>query len=221
MNDTRYIYEKAFINGELPAGHFEVVAAMHICLLGHRDQWRRRHQVMYALHPFRMLMFAETVLEINFSWLKAAILMHDIFEDTKITPQEAKDAGVSEKAIAIALELTRPEVEIENVQERRRIRLSNLLEKARQMSNEARIVKCLDRMDNLADGYRTFSVKKLWHYTKESIQLHRALEAGMRNDALRPMTLEALGYLKRIINAVIESSKARGDTDFQNFSVIP
>jgi hypothetical protein len=80
-------------------------------------------------------------------------------------------------------------------------------------------------MDNLADAYVSFSPKKLWHYTKESIQLHHALQSGFSFDMVLPCWLdlidEALDYLRRTINAVIDAAKSRGDNDFQNFTAIP
>ena len=209
-DDTRQIYEQAF-NGQLASGHFEVIEAMHLCMLGHRDQWRRKNQVVYALHPFRILTFAETVMKVTASHLRAAILLHDVFEDTKITPDDARKAGISEDAILIALELTRPNVQTDSVQERRRIRLEQLLDKAEKMSNGARMVKALDRMDNLADAFCSFSPKKLWYYTQDAIKLHAALKKGIRPDSLKPQAEEALGYLQRTLDAVVEACKKRGD----------
>ena len=216
-DDTRQIYEMTF--GHAIAGHTEIVEAMSLCLLAHRDQWRRRHQVMYALHPFRMLALAEKLFIVP-TYVKSAILLHDVFEDSHITAEEALKAGISDIAVGIASELTRRPVDNENTEERRRIRLEELLLKAQGMSNEARFIKALDRIDNLADGFISFSRPKMWHYTKEAVKLHKALLCGMPSNSFTLDTQKALGYLRDTINAVIKASIDRGQSKFKNFDLL-
>lgn len=222
-DDTREIFRRAFNGHEegFTDDHFEFVEAMHLSMWGHRDQWRdRRHTVLYALHPFRILALAEHIFNPLPSYVKASILMHDLFEDTDVTAQDARKAGISERVIGIALELTCPQVDIENVQERRKVKLNKLLTKAREMSNEARFIKAMDRVYNLADAFQTFSRPKLWHYMKEAVHLYHALSYRIPADDFESYTMSALAYFRKTINAVIEASQERGDDQFKNFDLL-
>lgn len=103
---------------------------------------------------------------------------------------------------------------------RRRVKLEQLLTKAREMSSEARFIKALDRIDNLADAFVAFSRPKLWHYTKEAVKLYHALSYRMPASEFDSTAQVALEYLRKTINAVISASRERGDAQFENFSLL-
>lgn len=59
----------------------------------------------YILHPLRVM------LKMTTEETRIAAVLHDVLEDTEVTPDELREAGFLEKIIAAVLALTRQEEE--------------------------------------------------------------------------------------------------------------
>lgn len=69
----------------------------------HGDQKRKYTGIPYACHPLDVAALVATVIQDE--EVIAAALIHDVFEDTKATVEEAREA-CGPKAVAMALRLT-------------------------------------------------------------------------------------------------------------------
>ena len=213
IDDTREILGAAF-DGKVSGEYFKVIEAMHVCLVAHHGQYRKHNQVMYALHPFRVFLFARSVLDIRDPDVLCACLLHDTVEDGGVALDDLKKQ-FGERVAGFVAELTRQPCD-DRAQKKQ-----ELLQHAREFSNESRTIKAVDRIDNLADAFVNFGDKKIWEYTSESIELYYALKAGLRINDLMPCVSDALEYLRCTINETILAVRSkRKIPEFDTFTLI-
>jgi (p)ppGpp synthase/HD superfamily hydrolase len=127
----------------------------------------------YVQHPLRVgsraLLLSEASEE-----LAAAGFLHDVVEDTGRTYEDIRNA-FGDYVAGIVLELTQPEKSVGN----RNFRKNLYHDRLKTASREARLLKLLDRIDNLREmGPDDFMVV----YTKESRHLLEAI--GYTSDEL-------------------------------------
>lgn len=214
IDDTREVLAAAF-DGEVSGDYFKIIEAMHVCLVAHHEQYRKQNRVMYALHPFRVFLFVGQILKVTNTDVLCACLLHDTLEDSGATADILHDQFGAATA-QLVVELTRPR------NDDREARRRDLIEHAKYYSNAARIVKCSDRIDNLADAYVNFGDKKLWHYTGEAIELYYAMKGSTPiYDDLLNTSLHALDFLRRTINEIIVAARQkRNIVEFDAYAMI-
>ena len=158
--------------------------AGHFARRAHRGQQRKYRGSPYAHHPFRVAR-AVAAHEIGSPITVAAALLHDTVEDTRVSADEiAREFGP--EVAALVAELTKPE-QSESVSRTERFRQQ--LARLQRASREARVIKLLDRIDNVresrhvADGFTD-------RYLTESRELAEAL--GDADPRLKGDLLEAI-----------------------------
>lgn len=77
-------------------------AAIHVATNSHHGQFDKGGNP-YILHPFAVMGLLETVDE----ELQCMALLHDVVEDTRITYQELRDAGMSDRVLEAVKVLTK------------------------------------------------------------------------------------------------------------------
>jgi len=121
------------------AGHF----ARH----AHRGQQRKYRGSPYSHHPFRVAR-AVAGHEIGSRITVAAALLHDTIEDTGVREGDLRREFGDEIA-DLVVELTKPDYP-ESVSRAQRFELE--LKRLATISRRAKIIKLLDRMDNVRDS---------------------------------------------------------------------
>lgn len=132
----------------------------------HAGQKRKYHDnVDYFVHPVRVAM-QSAIYTGDVGIMEAAALLHDVLEDTD-TKAEAIAYHTSHDVLRIVQELTNPS---KGSTLPRDIRKKLDRDHLRVASKEAKILKMLDRIDNLQDmANAPDDFKKL--YCRESLQL--------------------------------------------------
>ncbi len=143
--------------------------AGHFARRAHRGQRRKYRGSPYSHHPFRVAR-AVAAHEIGTSVTVAAALLHDTVEDTAVSHALIEREFGTEVA-QLVRELTK--LKQPDVSDRRE-RFQNELTRLEGISREAKIIKLLDRIDNVresrhvADGFTQ-------RYLVESCQLAESL----------------------------------------------
>lgn len=126
----------------------------------------------------------------------AAALLHDVLEDTDVPPETIRDT-VGERVLKIVQELTNPSHLPENKRKLRAERKRIDREHLKTVSKEAKLIKLLDRTDNLRDvvrGPRDFQEL----YANESLTLLEAMrgEHPDQERDLETMIRALLAFIK-------------------------
>jgi (p)ppGpp synthase/HD superfamily hydrolase len=139
----------------------------------HGSQRRKYTDLPYVQHPLRVGSRALLLPEAS-EELAAAGFLHDVIEDTARTYEDIRNA-FGDYVAGIVLELTQPEKSVGN----RDFRKNLYHDRLKTASREARLLKLLDRLDNLREmGPDGFMVV----YTRESRHLLEAI--GFTDDSL-------------------------------------
>lgn len=152
--------------------------ALALAFKHHAGQKRKYSGVEYVQHVIRVGM--EVLQRTNDHVIAAAALLHDTKEDTAITDQEFLDLGVGgEKVLKIVNDLTNPS---RNHKDKpRRIRKEIDRDHLKRCSDEVKMIKLIDRMDNLNDMHGAEEDFKLL-YARESMDLFNEALAGIYPD---------------------------------------
>lgn len=151
----------------------------------------------YWYHPFYVWQSMQRSLKIDHEAMETAALLHDVVEDTRVGLDIIRDRFGDEVANIVA-ELTNDE------SLPKKEKKAAMIQKALNISNEARIIKCFDRMHNLVDGMTAFSHTGIWHYTKEAILLCKNLVEGTKDDKLFFFARQATKLLEKTIDKVAD-----------------
>jgi len=133
--------------------------ALTYAVLKYEPLKRKFSKIPYVVHPLRvaMILKAAGFNEFINSDLMIAALLHDLIEDTNITLEEI-EKEFNAKVAMIVKELSKPE------QANKEEWLKNL----KSVSNEAKIIKMADRIDNLMDmNNDNFTSEKLKSYAEQ------------------------------------------------------
>ena len=116
--------------------------ALTFASMGHGEQKRKVSNIPYIIHPVRITSILRSAgfSEHENEDLMIAALFHDLIEDTETKFDEIKDQ-FGEKIAMIVNELTKPENGDKE----------HWLKSFDSKSNEAKIIKMADRIDNLKD----------------------------------------------------------------------
>jgi guanosine-3',5'-bis(diphosphate) 3'-pyrophosphohydrolase len=165
----------------------------------HGDQMRKYANERYIVHPIRVMeIVREYSQEIP---LLAASLLHDVLEDTEVTPEQLKyflDSVMSQedsnRTFKLVNELTDEFVKANYPKLNRRTRRTKESERLQEASAEAHTVKYADIIDNVNDiseqdtdfalVYIRESKQLLSHITKGNPELY-SRATGVVNEALQ------------------------------------
>ena len=108
----------------------------------HGEQKRISANIPYAIHPIRVALILRSAgfSESEHENLMIAALCHDLIEDTKTTFEEISNQFGKNVALIVS-ELSKPDNKDKD----------EWIESFDKMSNEAKIIKMADRIDNLMD----------------------------------------------------------------------
>lgn len=157
----------------------------------HRLQRRKYNQTPYILHPARVAALAHKHIDNVTEEIIAAAWLHDVVEDTSVTIEEI-ELRFGPKVAGYVGELTNASKGSELPRETRK---QMDREKLEGVSNEAKQLKMLDRIDNLSelDG-APIRFRKL--YVQETEQLAEVI--GDANEDMAEWMLEIAQQLSHL-----------------------
>jgi len=159
---------------------------------GHHGQVRKFTGDPYIVHPVRVAIAVATYSFVT-SNMVAAAEMHDLLEDTDVKPEEIEIATNAE-VLELVQELTNPSKGSKLPRaERKQIDRDHL----RRVSLAAKIIKMLDRIDNLYEMVGASNSFKTM-YCKESFLLLDAI--AMANKDIADKLYKAIEDLKKTIS---------------------
>lgn len=150
--------------------YLKIQSALHLCIRAHDGQTRKDYisnqefKISYCIHPIRIWMFAKHFLGLNNAEMECAILLHDVIEDTDISEKDIREM-FGDSVCNIVLELTKTKE-------------TNLVEVSKKYSASAKIIKALDRVDNLLDAKIYFKPEKFVRYLSEAEGLYQSMNAN-------------------------------------------
>lgn len=149
-----------------------IIKAARFANKAHTGQLRKFTEAPYVTHPMRVAN-AVMLLEDSDPEMVAAAMLHDTIEDTSVTyPDLLNTFG---KIVAeLVLELTNQYTSKLYPKINRAARKEAELKRIAEISREAKIIKMLDRLDNLREIDYTDGFTKL--YCAESAELLRVLK---------------------------------------------
>jgi (p)ppGpp synthase/HD superfamily hydrolase len=138
-----------------------IIKAMFLCKKLHKDQKRKYSNKPYHTHPFRIASNVLTTYSDYFLNLEDSIcaaFLHDTFEDCGATTADLFDHGFSLVTQHYVIGLTSYSKQIKSTASRKERKKMDLdyLEK---QSNDIKLLKLLDRLDNVTE-----LLKDLWNY---------------------------------------------------------
>lgn len=152
------------------------------------DLKRKSDDIPYVVHPIRMtaILRAAGFSEFDDDDIMIAALFHDLIEDTETSSEDIEN-NYGKKVASIVKELSKPEHGDKD----------EWLKSFKNMSNEAKLVKMVDRIDNLMDinvSYWSTETKKSYaeqgkiiietcgHVNEEiALELKRAIQNVLSN----------------------------------------
>lgn len=148
----------------------------------HGDQMRKYANERYIVHPIRVM---EIIREFNQEVpLLAASLLHDVLEDTPVTPDQLKyfldsvmNPEDAEETFKLVKELTDVYIKADFPRLNRRTRRSKEAERLSAVSEHAQTIKYADIIDNVRDisaNDKDFAIV----YMRESKQLLSTMSKG-------------------------------------------
>lgn len=174
-----------------------ILRAARFAADAHRGQTRKGSETPYIVHPGRVAM-AATLHTAGTPEMVAAAWLHDTVEDTDATYSDLLDQFGSRVA-DIVRELTNQFDKAAHPDKNRRVRKALEIERLAGVSREAKIIKLLDRRDNLEDRPGD-DVGFLRLYASESRSLLEAV--GDADPDLAGRVLLAVKRLERQVELV-------------------
>lgn len=158
-----------------------ILAAAALARTAHEGQFRKYHRVPYVMHPARVA--ARVALLPNATEnMVAAAFLHDVIEDTPWSVQDIEKTTNKEvAALVVALTNTSKGSKLPR-EDRKAIDRAHLVK----ASPEAKLIKMIDRLDNLADMAGADGNFKVL-YAKESLLLAETVgdaDAGLKAEIL-------------------------------------
>ncbi len=149
----------------------KILKALSMAEEAHKKQIRDGH-IPYIIHPIRSAILLVEKAKIKNSDLICALLLHDTLEDTDLTAQEIKEE-MGDYILKLVRAVTRERPDDETEEEKIKNKEKNI-EKISQSSEEVRLIKLCDRLDNrysqdfIPEGHP--SRKKFKRWNKDFIQ---------------------------------------------------
>ncbi len=142
----------------------------------HHGQVRKHNGRPYITHPCRVAGLA-AIHPLATPEFVAAAYLHDVIEDCQVYHDDLQ-AHFGVNVANLVLELTNPSKELTGVGRRERKRIDR--DHLEQASREAKVLKLLDRIDNVRE-MDTGNVEFLAKYYQESILLAQVLRDADEN----------------------------------------
>ncbi len=137
--------------------------AYHLALLSHDGQVRDGTRVPYITHPLRVaLILAEEMARCE-AHLICAALLHDVLEESDVTPEEIERACGTFVVEAVRLLTKHPAGD-----EQKAARDEAYYARIASGSSLAQLVKCADRLDNLRSMRDLNDLERLARYVDET-----------------------------------------------------
>jgi len=171
-----------------------IIHAAQFAQKAHAGQKRKYGGADYITHPHRVSGMVTMHPDSSAMWVAAAYL-HDVLEDTDTTVEQLRRHFLPE-VVRIVVELTNTEEG--NRAERKRLSNARLAESSR----AAKIIKLLDREDNLTDLFFYSSIRE----TEEGFLRLYAEETRALVEAIGHADEEIATRLLRIVKAVEDAS---------------
>ena len=168
-----------------------MLRTVEFAVQAHAGQERRFSKEPFVCHPIRV---AATIHDWGYPpYMVAASLLHDVVEDTEVTVVDIEKRSGYLVARLVG-ELTNYG---DSWEERKRNAIRHMRE---EMSEDALIIKCADRIDNLRSTIVEVDITGEWPFRKASKDMHRwyAEEAAK-------VALERLGEESRVTKDLIET----------------
>ena len=178
-----------------------ILRAARFAADAHRGQTRKNSETPYIIHPGRVAQ-AATLHPAGTPELVAAAWLHDTLEDTEATYTELLEEFGSRVADLVR-ELTNQFDKAQHPDKNRRERKALEIERLAGVSREAKIIKMLDRRDNLEDRPGD-DVGFLRLYASETRSLLEAVGDG--DPDLAGRVLLAVKRLERQVELLMETA---------------
>ena len=151
-----------------------IIRAQKMAKKAHKGQKIKWSGLPYIIHPARVAMLVESLratsrLSVTGDMVSAAWL-HDVVEDSDLTVEDIRQEFGDDVALWVG-ELTNPVYDGLSRQERNEMDFARLAI----ASNEAKVIKLADRIDNLGGVLSCSSNEKALRYLEESRLLLEAL----------------------------------------------
>ena len=153
--------------------HRRYAAAVLLAMVKHKDQ-TRREGTPYIVHPLRVAESLRTIGGVTDYEVILGAILHDLIEDTDVDYEELAERfghPVATLVSELSADQRLPKEQ----------RKHEMLERIRNGSKAARIVKLADRLDNIT-GMERFSESKKASYVRESraiLEACRGVNAGL------------------------------------------
>ncbi|WP_198293531.1 HD domain-containing protein [Algoriphagus resistens] len=164
----------------------------------HGDQIRKYTKERYIVHPERVLKICEEYS--NKLPVVAAALLHDVLEDTDVTPKEMKDylstimlAEEATRTVKLVIEMTDVYTKAAYPQWNRDTRKQKELERIKKTSPDAQSIKYADILDNCREIVQ-YDISFAPKYLQECSSILKSAIRG--NKDLRKLAMETLDHEK-------------------------
>ena len=196
-----HMYSRIAVTAELK-GLRETYAALRFMKEAHKGQYRKPSlfsdvKVPYIVHPLMMACHAHA-LGIREDKILASILLHDVCEDCGVAPEELPFSEEVREAVRLLSFQVMPGETRADAKERYYAAIAE--------NQIARIVKILDRCNNISTMASSFTQKKLVTYVNETETYVMPLLEQAKYAV--PEYADAFYLLKYHMRSVLESIKA-------------
>ncbi len=196
-----HMYSRIAVTSELE-GLRETSAALRFMKKAHKGQYRKPSlfsdvKVPYIVHPLMMACHAHA-LGIREDAILATILLHDVCEDCGVAPEELPFAEEVREAVKLLSFQVMPDETRVDAKKRYYAAIAE--------NRVARIVKILDRCNNISTMASSFTQKKLVAYVNETETYVMPLLEQAKYAV--PEYADAFYLLKYHMRSVLESIKA-------------
>ena len=196
-----HMYSRIAVTSELE-GLRETSSALRFMKKQHEGQYRKPSlfsdvKVPYIVHPLMMACHAHA-LGIREDKILATILLHDVCEDCDVAPEELPFSAEVREAVRLLSFQVKPGESRSDAKKRYYAAIAD--------NRIARIVKILDRCNNISTMASSFTQKKLVAYVNET-ETHVMPMLEKAKYAI-PEYADAFYLLKYHMRSVLESIKA-------------
>lgn len=147
-----------------------IIQAAHLAKAAHWNQARKWTERPYITHPARVAMRVMLRSDCSTAMVCAAWL-HDTLEDTEVTVERIENR-IGGDVAKLVVELTNTSKAVKGATREQRKQMDR--ERLAEVSREARIIKLIDRIDNLCELPKAAGDFRRM-YLEESMQLRQAL----------------------------------------------
>lgn len=153
------------------------------------DNLKRDNDLPYIIHPIRitLILRAYGFNEFDNEDLMIATLLHDLLEDTNLTIKDIKNK-FGKRVASIVNESTKPQ----------EVKKDLWLEKFKNYSKEAKIIKIADRIDNLLDMEKWDEKRQISYLNQSKIIVNSC------GDANRELANKLDGIIQDLLSKILD-----------------